>query len=388
MRKLSGFTIIEVMVVLFLMGIIAAATLPNLAEEFNEKRTDVTSAEVWMIAQAAQKYAADNSGDWPDDTNNCSDAITALTPDYLQNVDSSSPWDTTYLTDCTGSTFSVEVQTDSDWAGVMANSLPAASVNGAGDTTTVAVPLPASVPALAGLLHRNYDSSNPEHNQMNTDINMTSESGDPQDINDAQDVEASTFTDRDNNNFKVDPDGTSVMKDVRADRLIDRNNGTFKVDPNQTSRMRNLETRRNSWGLVTKDASGNNYANPRNSRASIHVNDVYLRSAGAYVSDLFTRRKLIPMGMYRANMGDYIRKPNCSASARGGNTNGTPLIKVTPAAVKFGSDSWYKSYDQIITMARHRGNYWRIYVGSTFDTNKVRWTTSAGWTIAQTYCQM
>ena len=88
----------------------------NLNQDAQVKKT---IAEEALIATAAQKYQLEN-GTFPDEANACANAITVLsaTPNaYLINVDSTSPFNTTYTTSCTTTHFSIEVQTTDHYAG-------------------------------------------------------------------------------------------------------------------------------------------------------------------------------------------------------------------------------------------------------------------------------
>jgi len=91
---------------------------------------------------------------------------------YLAGLDDRSPWyDATanpggrYTTRCTATNFSVQVTTDTEYAGMLANTLAATTASGA--TTTTSVPIGTQIPALARFLPK--DGSEPMEGTLDMD---------------------------------------------------------------------------------------------------------------------------------------------------------------------------------------------------------------------------
>lgn len=63
-RPLRGFTLIEIMVVLVIMGVLAALIVPNLMERPDQARSTAARQDVGAIMQALKLYRLDN-GEYP-----------------------------------------------------------------------------------------------------------------------------------------------------------------------------------------------------------------------------------------------------------------------------------------------------------------------------------
>ncbi|CAB3646967.1 type II secretion system major pseudopilin GspG [Achromobacter pestifer] len=64
LRPQQGFTLIEIMVVLVIMGVLAALVVPNLMERPDQARATAARQDVGSIMQALKLYRLDN-GEYP-----------------------------------------------------------------------------------------------------------------------------------------------------------------------------------------------------------------------------------------------------------------------------------------------------------------------------------
>lgn len=61
MKKISGFTLIEVMVVVVILGILAAVIVPKIMNRPDEARSIAAKADIGVIMQALKLYRLDNT---------------------------------------------------------------------------------------------------------------------------------------------------------------------------------------------------------------------------------------------------------------------------------------------------------------------------------------
>lgn len=170
--KQSGFTIIELMIVMIVMSLFAAPFAYQHIMKFEEDRIEIAVAEINDLFQSAQNYAAEQDSEWPSEADNCASAITTLNAEnYLQGFSLRSPFGTNLSTSCTtgdGKRFMVSIDAVSAGNAEVLNSyLPSSTVSG--NFVTVSVPMPAAIPALEHLLPR--DGSRPMTGDLDLDDN-------------------------------------------------------------------------------------------------------------------------------------------------------------------------------------------------------------------------
>ena len=169
--KCRGFTLIELMVVIAILGIISALTTPSMMNEINQRRANLTIDETQLIVDAARTYRMQN-GAWPGDST-CSDAIAIMknsSPAYIVGVSNSNKYNPPYSTSCTSRTFSLDQNTIADWDGFVSNSLAGTEI--VSPTThqiRTTIGIPGSESALESKLSR-IATGNAELNRMRTTL--------------------------------------------------------------------------------------------------------------------------------------------------------------------------------------------------------------------------
>ena len=68
----KGFTLLELLIVVVILGILAAVIVPNLSTFLGTGKVAAANTEVANVETAALAYYADNDGVWPTDTNTIS----------------------------------------------------------------------------------------------------------------------------------------------------------------------------------------------------------------------------------------------------------------------------------------------------------------------------
>lgn len=345
-KEQAGFTLVSVMVAIGIMLSVSAALTPMYVEQVRKSKTVVTKGEVEAIGSAAQKYAAD-TGDWPDSANACNGALATLkAAGYLPAMDDKSPWYDAasnpggqYTFSCNSSRFDIDVTTDADWAAYLENRL--AVTTRAGSTTTTSYPLAASVPALAGMLHRTYDPAHPEYNRMETNIDMNGN-----DLNNTNSVRANNVyandTVRANNDLRAGDDvvaGDDIYGNVLYSDAVD-----------------------NRYWMNTDDLSA---------RDLIRGRRIYDDTKQRYLS-----QAIQDAGIYQPY--NWVAKPRCLSWQ-------TPQIFVVPVWVASGSSA--EPLGGIFAWAENiHSSYWRVRLTITTNTGTKEAPSTHGRIAAFTKC--
>lgn len=179
-NKNRGFTLLELAVALAVLGLIAALTTPNIMDEINIKRANLTIQDTQQVLDAARAYRAE-SGSFPGNAT-CTNAISTLTTaGFLPNLPTTNRYNHAITTNCTARTFSITQRALDDWDGFLVNGLPGTIISNAGtNEIRSTIGIPGTESALAHLLHRE-NTGNPEQNRMRTALlmgnNQIAESG-------------------------------------------------------------------------------------------------------------------------------------------------------------------------------------------------------------------
>lgn len=327
--KTKGFTLLELAIVITVLTILAVATMPQIAEDYNRTRTHLTIGEIESFSEAARLYAHNNKGAWPD-APQCNGAIQTLTDKgYLKGVDQNSPWKTLYKTSCTDKIFTITTNVSKqheDWAGVILNAVHSTNYDQTQQYVVhTNVVLPGGVPATRELLHRKEIKGSPELNTMETAINMNDQ--DLQKVRDITQVRDITLmgkivdgSDPDAQHY-LDPDQKSVMRNLEL--------STLKATHMSTQYGYAEQGTTGSYGYVAYDGRNNPNRNPKSEVGSINVNDILLRSggkSGRWLSELDKNTHVL-LSMYSVahrNIIDYPRKEDCT------DKGGDPRIVVIP----------------------------------------------------------
>lgn len=91
MKKVSGFTLIEVLVVVVILGILAAIVVPNIMNKPDMAKVSKVKADIRAIESALNMYRLDNHAYPPTD-----EGLEALVSEYLSRMPKD-PWSNEYL---------------------------------------------------------------------------------------------------------------------------------------------------------------------------------------------------------------------------------------------------------------------------------------------------
>ena len=66
-KKQKGFTLVELMIVVAIIGILAAIAIPKFASMLEKSREGATKGNISAVKSAISIYYGDHEGEWPDD---------------------------------------------------------------------------------------------------------------------------------------------------------------------------------------------------------------------------------------------------------------------------------------------------------------------------------
>lgn len=270
----SGFTLLEMLVVMTIVSMLAALLTPNFVEEFNVKRSDLTVNDTLSLADAARTYRS-VTGAWPGGAG-CTNAITQLTTEgYIQGFNAINRFDAPVTTSCDTKTFSIIQNAIAGFDGMIANNLNGTVIsNPSTFELTTKIGIPGSEAGLAAKLSR-VNTGDAEHNRMRTTFYLGG--------NDIRESGNINFT-------KADP----VLQAESGSLTLSAQNGQIIIPAGQT----------------------------------LTVDDVILRSRGSrHLSSSLAN--FVHIGTYVVRNGWLVNKPNCP---EGGN----PKAALRPASIRGG----------------------------------------------------
>ena len=77
-RRQNGFTLVEMLIVILVLGILVAAIVPNLSRFTSQGVVEVANSELTTVKHTDMAYQSDHSGDFP-----CSTQPTAGSPQTI-----------------------------------------------------------------------------------------------------------------------------------------------------------------------------------------------------------------------------------------------------------------------------------------------------------------
>jgi prepilin-type N-terminal cleavage/methylation domain-containing protein len=83
MEKKQGFTLIELMIVVAIIGILAAVAIPKFADMMEKSREGATKGNIGAIKSAITIYYGDQSGTWP---SSIDPSVNTVFSQYLDRV--------------------------------------------------------------------------------------------------------------------------------------------------------------------------------------------------------------------------------------------------------------------------------------------------------------
>ncbi|MBT4838894.1 MAG: prepilin-type N-terminal cleavage/methylation domain-containing protein [Methylococcales bacterium] len=390
LKKHQGFTMVELLITLFLGGMVTAAMVPNYADEWNERRANIAAAEVWSIVEASQKFIVDNTT-WPDQANNCAGAFATLGAAYLGGMDATSPWGTTYTTSCNNAnpvSFSVSIATSGEYAGFLVNSLPATTASGA--TTTTTVPTPSGLPGLQALLPLDGSramtgaldmGNNNINNVVNLSaINVTASNNVTSPFIDTTDLRSTR------NVFWAGGTSTSegpLLKNDQGGSIElggTQNNSTSYIDFHRsagqdfnTRIINDLDNRLTIRANTTRFLNSSNGSNGRVEAGTITADSISVNG----ISIEARLPNYVHKATYFGASNNIVPKPTCNG--------GTPKVIIIPSYIQYRNDA-SNNQEGSDTWADDLGGNWRINIKSYFSDALGNPGEINGAGLANTYC--
>jgi general secretion pathway protein G len=85
MRRKRGFTLIEILIVVAIIGLIASLVMPNIFKKFEQSKEQIAKAQIETLSSAVRSYMMD--------MDKCPKSL----EDLIKNEDNSSKWHGPYL---------------------------------------------------------------------------------------------------------------------------------------------------------------------------------------------------------------------------------------------------------------------------------------------------
>jgi general secretion pathway protein G len=101
----NGFTLIELMITLVVIGIIAAIAIPNLLGAIDRGKQKRTMADMRSIGSAVEAYAVDQSR-YPTSSDAGTLAL-AIAPGFIKTMPRNDGWSNEYVVDATGVSYTI-----------------------------------------------------------------------------------------------------------------------------------------------------------------------------------------------------------------------------------------------------------------------------------------
>ena len=107
MRKSRGFTLIEMLIVVTIIGIVAAIVIPSLFNALDRSRQSSTMADIRTLGTALERYAFDHHH-YPV-VDNMAELRGKLEPEYIKKLPLKDGWSNPFLyeVDSQGSTYTI-----------------------------------------------------------------------------------------------------------------------------------------------------------------------------------------------------------------------------------------------------------------------------------------